>query len=79
MSDIRICPVCKSPFPINERYGKRKKYCSIRCKTIYNRQQEKERIKEQKLKKDSLMYASVKASDMGISYGEYMALKEGRC
>lgn len=79
MSDIRICPVCKSPFPINERYGKKKKYCSLRCKTIYNRQQEKERIKERRLIKDSLGYASVKATELGLSYGEYMALKEGRC
>lgn len=79
MSDIKICPVCKSPFPINSRYGKKKKYCSIRCKTIYNRQMEKERTKERKLMKDGLAYDSTKAIHMGLSYGQWMAIKEGRC
>ena len=79
MSDVRICPVCKSPFVLNARYGKKKKYCSIRCKTAYNRQMEKERTKERKLMEDGLAYDSIKAMHMGMSYGMYMALMKGRC
>lgn len=79
MSDVRICPVCKSPFSINVRYGKKKKYCSLRCKTIYNRRMERERIKERKLMEDDLAYDSTMAIRMGMSYGQWMAIKEGRC
>jgi hypothetical protein len=40
---------------------------------------EKERAKERKLMKDSLAYDSTKAMHMGLSYGQWMAIKEGRC
>ena len=78
MRGERICPVCKMPFAINVRYGTAKKYCSPQCKNAYGHQKRRERDREQKKKKDTIKIDSARARTMGLSYGQYMAMKEGR-
>ena len=82
----RICPWCHKKW-MSE--GGARRYCSTACR--YEAKKERDRIwsREKRFKGDkpkqkpepktALGDASIKAKSMGLSYGAYMALKEGRC
>lgn len=74
---IKICPVCNGPFEVSGRTMK-KVYCSLRCKSKHNRERIKELEAEQGLKEDRIARNAAMARELGMTYGMYVAFKEGR-
>ena len=89
MNRIASCPVCKKMFVIEDKYNRR--YCSPECRLEAKRERDRNARREKRFlgeapknprqKEDMsarLTEACTTAKSLGLSYGEYMALKEGR-
>lgn len=72
------CEICGETF---NRNSNNQRYCGEKCKreakSLYCR--DKRRLNAQtKTKNDTLSEVARKANAMGLTYGKYVALKEGR-
>ena len=82
----RVCPYCHKRWM---SAGGNRQYCSTRCRDDAKRERDRIWMREKRFKgykpkpkpgpATALGDASVQAKSLGLSYGEYMALKEGRC
>lgn len=73
---IKNCEICGKEFETKRDY---QKYCSKACRLKQNRSLERERTEkkrtERKTKNKSLTNAAVEARAMGMTYGQYQAMK----
>lgn len=81
----KVCKQCGKLFEANEMVFNHKIYCSKECqyeamkikqRDRYHNKVKKYRLKEIRKKHDRLAEMNKKAKELGMSYGEYVALTE---